>query len=230
MTKEKKSKQGRPKLTKLGKKATKPGLLGNSNACGPHKKNGQGNPFKEGNQYSVGNKSRTGERKYKYWEVKRKMKAYFKAQDKRGEEMTQYSSRGAEVGNTWMPYTLTGLCMHIGMSTTTFHRYRTAEGYEAYHELFEYAYMMIQERCIEGSMIGKLNPQFSWNYLKNINPVDFKDKKVVEATESKDFSITFKTIENKEQLQLEESKSSIVGEIIEGEIIEEEDNGNPDND
>lgn len=65
------------------------------------------------------------------------------------------------------PATMYGLCNHLGITTKTYFNYEKMEGYESFHEIFEYVHERIKAHQLEGA-IAQL---YNGNLVARINNI-----------------------------------------------------------
>jgi hypothetical protein len=94
-------------------------------------------------------------------EFREKVNAYFDYCDSQIE--VSVTDRGQEKV-IQKPYTISGLCLYLGISRETLREYKARPGYAP---IVVAARNRVENYCEEGTMKGKLNPIFSIFSLKN---------------------------------------------------------------
>ena len=73
-----------------------------------------------------------------------------------------------------LPYTIEGLCLHIGISTQTFFNYSKKEGYEAFFDICTCITDIIRQQKFAGATAGIFNHSIIARDLGLVDKVDSK--------------------------------------------------------
>lgn len=138
---------------------------------------------KKGNQYALGNSggrprlwNSPGELEIyidDYFEEmdRRKVKVYAKQLDKEGKPV---------ILNVQRPYTVEGLCLHIGCGRRTLTDYETKEGFEEFTPVIMRAKQKIVEQRVTYGLVGAFDANFARFTLMNMT--DMREKGQSENT------------------------------------------------
>jgi len=208
-----------------------PGMLGRKTVGNRKPRTQKQMDNMRGNQFAKGSKSIVGQYKLSIEEFIEKANEYFELTDKKRHQIKDRKTGQHVIDEVPYPYTLTGLCRHLGITEGCFRHWKKDEkgARPDFAEAATYMHQKISEQIQTGGLLGWYQGHVTWNYLKNVDNESFKDKREVETTgmpSSPVFNfITVPPGADPKALLQEGSKNAMQGEIVEGEIVEEEEGG-----
>lgn len=95
---------------------------------------------------------------------------------------------------TQRPYTIAGLCIHLGITTQTFRNYEKNSAYEEFFAVFRFIKDLISNNQLEGAVVGAYNANI---IARTLGLVDKQDIKAEITPKKEDLS----TLSNEELIQ-----------------------------
>lgn len=138
-------------------------------------------PAPKGNKYAIGNPGR--EKIFNSpEELETYINEYFDKIDKDPILTKDWVGKNAEEVSREMqrPYTIEGLCLHLGIDRRTLLNYQKRLGYEDYFHIITHAKRKITEQLITYSLAGGYNAGLAKFLLTN--NTEYKDKSEISAT------------------------------------------------
>lgn len=139
----------------------------------------------KGNQFAFGN---TGGRPRKWntpADLQAEVDAYFKECDDNPININEVAGKDPVIMKvpTQRPYTIEGLCLHLGCDRRTLLNYQVEDGYEEYFHIITRAKQMITEQMITMALAGGFNASLTKFLLTN--NTEYKDKSEVEVSDKR---------------------------------------------
>ena len=142
-------------------------------------------PAPLGNKYALGNSGRS--KLYETpEELEKDIQSYFdKVDSKKHRQLVTITKNGDEIYREKdYPYTIEGLCLHLGIEPQTLINYRKRKGYEVFFDVVKRAIIKIRDQYITLGLVGDYENRLLQFVLTNIAPQDYKNK--IEETKKGD--------------------------------------------
>lgn len=105
---------------------------------------------------------------------------YFEATDKRKWNKIEYKSNGKGLRKvsipTDTPYTITGLCIYLGVGTSTWHDYKNKTEYKDFSEVISQVEDIMFTQKFEGATVGAFNASI---IARDLSLVDKSETKTI---------------------------------------------------
>jgi hypothetical protein len=158
-------------------------------------------PASKGNKYYMNRGKNGREKKFSSPDkLLQKAYEYFEYCDKHPWKKSEAIKSGDKVGKiikvpTQCPYTIEGMCVHIGINKDTFYGYEACEDFS---DVITHVREVIEANQLEGAIVGAYNANIIARKLGLVEKTDLTTggKPVYSA-------INIKIVENKEQLKTE---------------------------